>query len=546
MTGQVLRARLVRCLIVLVGCLWLSQAIALSAERTVATPDEAVVSGREFERQRAWRDAIDSYETSLKQWPENSDLVYGLRRSKFQFSIDRRYADESFRTGMLKQSQSQALDLLDNVLGNVQARFVESIDTKSIIAHGTESLWLALANPKFLEQNLVAVDAAQIQQLRTLLRNNYWNKPLSGRNEARHVVGEVCEASQRLAGLPASAVVMEYVFGACNCLDDYSSVLTPARYADMYSNIDGQFVGIGIVIEARLGKGMELVDVLPDSPALESGLLAGEIVVAVDGVDCRFLSTEEAAGLLTGAAGSRVQLEVTDDHGEAHTVTCSRREVHVKSIPVAKMVDAGCGVGYLRMAAFQKRTADELDEALRTLQQQGMRSLIWDLRGNPGGLLDEAVSVADRFIDDGTIVSTRGRLPEDNDVYSAFGPGTWKMPLVLLIDGESASASEIVAGCIKDHHRGTIVGRTSYGKWSVQTITHLTGGLGMRLTTARFYSPDGHTYSKIGLDPDVPVTLPDDQPPTRRRLSATNLDPQTDPDLKAALDILCRQSYTSR
>jgi carboxyl-terminal processing protease len=119
------------------------------------------------------------------------------------------------------------------------------------------------------------------------------------------------------------------------------------------------------------------------------------------------------------------------------------------------------------------------------------------------------------------------------------------MPLALLIDGESASASEIVAGCIKDHHRGTIVGRTSYGKWSVQTITPLTGGLGMRLTTARFYSPDGHTYSKIGLDPDVPVELSDDQP-MRRRLSATNVDPQTDPDLKAALDILCRQSYTRR
>jgi carboxyl-terminal processing protease len=197
------------------------------------------------------------------------------------------------------------------------------------------------------------------------------------------------------------------------------------------------------------------------------------------------------------------------------------------------------------MSAFQKRTADELDQALRALKQQGMRSLIWDLRGNPGGLLDEAVSVADRFIEEGIIVSTRGRLPEDNDKYEAFGPGTWKMPLVLLIDGESASASEIVAGCIKDHHRGTIVGRTSYGKWSVQTITPLSGGLGMRLTTARFYSPAGHTYSKIGLDPDVPVPLPEGQP-SRRRLSASNVDPESDADVKAALDILCHQAYTRR
>jgi carboxyl-terminal processing protease len=239
-----------------------------------------------------------------------------------------------------------------------------------------------------------------------------------------------------------------------------------------------------------------------------------------------------------------VQLELEGESG-AHKVACNRREVKVKSIPVVTMLNAECGVGYIRMSAFQKRTADELDAALQSLQRQGMKSLVWDLRGNPGGLLDEAVAVADRFIDDGVLVSTRGRLPEDNDVFEAFGPGTWRMPLVLLIDGYSASASEIVAGCIKDHHRGTIVGRTSYGKWSVQTITPLTHGIGMRLTTARFYSPNGKTYSKIGLDPDVPVEMPESLQ-NKQRLSSTTVDAETDPDLKAALEILCHQSYTRR
>jgi carboxyl-terminal processing protease len=504
-----------------------------------------VVAGRELERQRNWKDAIDYYEVALKSWPEHPDLVYGLRRAKFQYSIDRRYSDESFRTSLLTQQRGEALDLLDNVLNNVQSRFVESISTQSIIAHGTESLWLALANPKFLDQNLVAADYARVQELRSLLRQDYWNKPISSRSETRHVIGDVCDAAQRLVGLSASAVVMEYVFGACNCLDDYSNVLTPARYADMYSNIDGEFVGIGIVMEGKLGKGMELVDVLPDSPAVESGLLAGEWIIAIDSIDCRFLSTEEAAGLLTGAAGSRVQLELAGESGASHTATCYRREVKVKSIPVATMLDTDCGVGYIRMSAFQKRTADELDQALQNLQRQGMKSLVWDLRGNPGGLLDEAVAVADRFINDGVLVSTRGRTEDDNDVFEAFGPGTWQIPLVLLIDGNSASASEIVAGCIKDHHRGKIVGRTSYGKWSVQTIASLNSGIGMRLTTARFYSPNGQTYSKIGLEPDVVVPLPDDAP-TERRSSSSAVDPQADPDLKAALDILCRQSYTQR
>lgn len=528
-----------------VGFLLALPAVAGSAEPRAGSVDDAVVAGREFERQRNWRDAIDYYESTLKSWPENPELAYGLRRSKFQYSIDRRYSDDSFRTGLLEQPQNEALNLLDSVLGSVQARFVESISTQSIIAHGTESLWLALANPKFIEQNLVAADQAQIQQLRTLLRQSYWNKPISSRSEARRAVADVCDAAQRLVGLPASAVVMEYVFGACNCLDDYSNVLTPARYADMYTNIDGEFVGIGIVMEGTLGKGMELVDVLPESPATEAGLIAGEWIIGIDGIDCRFLSTEEAAGLLTGAAGSRVQLELEPQSGPAHSVTCSRREVKVKSIPTVAMLSAEHGVGYIRMVAFQKRTADELDQALQSLQRQGMKALVWDLRGNPGGLLDEAVAVADRFIEDGVLVSTRGRLAEDNDVFEAFGPGTWRMPLVLLIDGNSASASEIVAGCIKDHRRGTIVGRTSYGKWSVQTITSLSGGLGMRLTTARFYSPNGQTYSKIGLEPDVIVELPDDSR-HKRRLSATAVDAETDPDLKAALRILSQPANAQR
>lgn len=521
-----------------------SAAVAPAAEITAASPDEAVASGKELEQQRHWKDAIDWYERALEQWPENEHLTYGLRRAKFQFSIERRYDDESFQTGLLALSRSEALDVLDHILNKVQANFVEPISTQSLIAHGTESLWLALANPKFLDKNLFGADAARIQELRGLLRQQYWNRPVADRQQARQVVSEVCEHGRRLVQLDAGAIVMEYVFGACNCLDDYSNVLTPTRYADLFSNIDGQFVGIGIVMEGALGRGMELVDVLPDSPALESGLRAGEWIVTVDGVDCRYLSTEEAAHLLTGIAGSRVELEVADEQDQRRTVGCIRREVVVKSIPVATMLDSQNGIGYIRLTAFQKNTTEELDQALRALKQQGMRSLIWDLRGNPGGLLKEAVSVLDRFIDDGVLVSTRGRTRDQDEAFYAFGPGTWDIPLVVLIDGNSASASEIVAGCIRDHHRGTLVGRKSYGKWSVQSIYPSTNGMGLRLTTARFYSPDGHTYSKIGIEPDVPVELDEDAP--SRRTSTAAVDLAADDDLRAAVKILTEPAYTQR
>jgi len=513
----------------------------IAAVPVSVTLQEAVESGQRLERDRNWRDAVEHYEQSLEQWPDDEHLSYGLRRARFQFSIERRYTDASFRRELLPLSQAESLDVLDHVLNRIQFNFVESISTQSIIAHGTESLWLALSNQRYLDENASGADAEQVREFRRILRNDYWNKPIPGRDSVRGVIAEVCDHGRRLLGLEPGAIVMEYVFGACNCLDEYSNVLTPTRYSDLFDNIDGQFVGIGIVIEGRAGKGMWLIDVLPDSPAEEAGLTPGDWIVGIDGVDCRNLSTEEAAGYLSGAPGTPVTLEVGRNENY-RKVTCRRREVKVKSIPVAKMIDSSRGVAYIRLTGFQKNSTTELDAALKDLQAQGMRSLIWDLRGNPGGLLREAVSLADRFIGDGVIVSTKGRTPDQNETFRAFGPGTWTMPLVLLIDENSASASEIIAGAIRDHHRGTLVGRTSFGKWSVQSIYATSNGMGLRLTTAKFYSPGGHTFSKIGVAPDVAVAGPEDG---ARQLSRTpNL--QDDPDLRAALEVLQNPTFTRR
>jgi carboxyl-terminal processing protease len=191
--------------------------------------------------------------------------------------------------------------------------------------------------------------------------------------------------------------------------------------------------------------------------------------------------------------------------GDEREATLVRRQVHIKSISVAQIIDEQAKIGYIKMTGFQKSSPEELDAALASLQHQGLRALIWDLRGNPGGLLTAAVEVLDRFIDNGVLVSTRGRTRDQNWTYQAHGRGTLQIPLVLLTDGESASASEIVAGAIRDHRRGVIVGRPTYGKWSVQSIFPIRDDSGLRLTTAKFYSPDGHTYGKVGVQPDVRV-----------------------------------------
>ena len=183
-----------------------------------------------------------------------------------------------------------------------------------------------------------------------------------------------------------------------------------------------------------------------------------------------------------------------------------REHVEVPSVDDVKIVDRDFGVGYLKLTCFQKTTSRDLDAALWKLHREGMKSLIIDLRGNPGGLLTSSVEVADKFVDDGVIVSTRGRSALEDYNYTAHKAGTWHMPLVVLIDGDSASASEIFAGAIHDHRRGNLVGQRSYGKGSVQGIFPLSlAGSGVRLTTAKFYSPSGQPISHVGVTPDIVV-----------------------------------------
>lgn len=502
---------------------------------------QAVQSGVQLERSRKWLDAIEHYEKTIKSWPDNRELEYGLRRSKIHFGIERRYSDNSFSKSLLALSRAEAMALFDEILAKIQAQYVDPVSATSFVAHGTESLYLALADERFLQANVAPRGRPNAAALRRTLREDFWNKPVTQRDGARAVVTRICDLAETQAGLAAAPVVMEYIFGGCNALDDYSSYLTPSRLNDLHANIEGQFVGLGIEMKSEIGSGLLLVNVLPDSPAAEGGLLAGEHIVSIDGSDCRQMTTDEAAGLLQGLEGTQVTLEVQrSSTGSARRVRATRRAVTVKSIPIVRIIDQENGVGYIQLTSFQKSSVQELDAALEQLRRQGMRSLVWDVRGNPGGLLTAAVEVLDRFIAEGVLVSTRGRTADQNWTYSAHRPRTWNLPLVLLTDGESASASEIVAGAIRDHERGTIVGRKTYGKWSVQSIFPVRGNAGLRLTTAKFYSPLGHTLGKVGVRPHVEVAEPDKRRAFFR--APTDIDLDGDGDIQRALDVLRKQT----
>lgn len=501
------------------------------------SPDEALRSGESLETTQQWADAIEFYEAALKKWEKDESLTYALRRTRIHYGIDRRYSDQSFEQSLLTRGRAEALDLFEDILSRVQIEYVEAVSLTRVVAHGTESLYMALGNERFRQRHLRSVDPEAVERLRKTLVREYWNRTVSSRYDARTLITRVCDLAAQEIRLPGPAVVMEYIFGGCNALDEYSSFLTPDRYNDLFGSIQGELVGIGIEMKAEAGRGMHLVNVLLNSPAEEGGLRPDDYLVEIDGVDCRDLTTDQAATLLRGSGGSQVTLTYQNPGGELHTSSFVRRRVSILSVTRTMMLDQSSGIGYIRMEGFQNSTAEELDAALRQLERQGMKALVWDLRGNPGGLLETAAAVLDRFLDTGVLVSTRGRAPEQNQVFYAHSNNTRRYPLVLIIDENSASASEIVAGAIRDHRRGTIVGRHTYGKWSVQSIIHLPGQTGLKLTTAKFYSPGEHNYAGVGIEPDVQVPRPDDMQVSFYR-GRTVDDIRADQDVSRALEVL--------
>ena len=501
---------------------------------------EALRAGELLENNRQWVEAINHYEATLERFTDDEGLKYGLRRTRIHFGVDRRYSDRSFEEKLLTKGRAEALDLFEDILSRVQYEYVEPIKETRFVAHGTESLYMALKNDRFTAKNKLEDKTEAIERVRQTLIKDFWNRRIDSRMQARSTVTAVCDLCQRELGISGTVVVMEYIFGGCNALDEYSNFLTPDRYNDLFGSIQGELVGIGIEMKGVKGRGMHLVNVLFNSPAERGGLQPDDYIVAIDGTDCKDLSTDDAARLLRGTSGSTVSLTYESPNGTQKTGDFVRQRVQIHSVTRKLMLDEASKIGYIRMEGFQNNTAEELDEALRGLERQGMKALIWDLRGNPGGLLETAAAVIDRFIDRGVLVSTKGRSPEQNQVFQAHGNNVRHYPLALIVDENSASASEIVAGAIRDHHRGKIVGRKTYGKWSVQSIIHLPGDTGLKLTTAKFYSPDDKNYSGKGLAPDVEVPEPKDLQYSFYR-GRTTEEISADPDVAEAIEILQNQ-----
>lgn len=503
--------------------------------------DELLREGRKFESGEQWGEALSHYEEALRDFPNDRTLIERHDQARIHFDVGRRYHDESFRRAVGTLTRSDALAIYNDVLLKIESHYVHTPNYGQLVEHGRAMLDTALVKPSFAEQNLRGIDREQVDAFRDEVRRTVAARGARNRFETREVVAEVADLGAKRLGLPTSATILEFTCGAAASLDHYSTYLTADQLRDVFSQIEGNFVGLGIEIKAA-DDALLLVHVIPGSPAALAGLRTGERIVAVDGHSTKGVTTDGAASLLQGVEGSICTLSVASAAGEPRELRVRRAHVEVPSIEDAKMLDPKTGVAYLKLACFQKTTARDLDAALWQLHGAGMKSLVIDLRGNPGGLLTAAVEIADRFIASGTIVSTRGRSPQEDFNYTAHRVGTWQAPLVVLVDGDSASASEIFAAAIQDNRRGTIVGRRSYGKGSVQGIfpLNLAGmedGGGVRLTTAKFYGPSGRPISGAGVTPDVVVQR------AAKPVADTGAIPSAgdDADLQAAQQVLQRQ-----
>ena len=301
--------------------------------------------------------------------------------------------------------------------------------------------------------------------------------------------------------------------GMLTGLDAHSSYMNAKAFKDMQVQTKGEFGGLGIEVTEDKGV-IKVVSPIDDTPAARAGIKPGDIITALDGKTVMGLSLNDAVDRMRGPPNSKITLTIKRQNVDKPVeVSLIRETIHIQV--VKSRMEPG-DIGYVRLSQFTEQADSALKQAVRNLKQQAgghLRGLVFDLRNDPGGLLDQAVAVSSDFINQGEIVSTRARHAEDSQRWDAKGSDILGgAPMVVLINGGSASASEIVSGALQDHHRAILLGTRSFGKGSVQTVIPLPGNGAMRLTTARYYTPSGRSIQGLGIKPDVVVNESREEP----------------------------------
>ena len=309
---------------------------------------------------------------------------------------------------------------------------------------------------------------------------------------------------QYVDGVSDKELIESAISGMLQSLDPHSSYLSPESYKDMQVKTKGTFGGLGIEITMEDGF-VKVVSPIDDTPAANAGMKSGDLIIGIDGESIKGLTINEAVSKLRGPINSKVTITVVRDKEDPFEIEIVRDVIKIRSVKHEVINE----IGYVRLTTFSETTTSGMEKSINEIRKElgdKFQGLILDLRNNPGGLLNQSISVADSFLDQGEIVSTQGRKEDDTSrIFAKKGDLIDGKPLIVLINSGSASASEIVAGTLKDHSRAIIVGTRSFGKGSVQSIIPLPGNGAMRLTTARYYTPSGISIQAKGIEPDIKV-----------------------------------------
>ena len=322
-----------------------------------------------------------------------------------------------------------------------------------------------------------------------------------------NLFGDVLERVRRDYVEPADekTLIENAINGMLSALDPHSSYMNPKTYKDMQVQTKGEFGGLGIEVTMENGV-IKVVSPIDDTPASRAGIMPGDLIFALNGEPVQGLTLQEAVEKMRGKVGTPIKISIRRAGKDPFDVSLTRETIKVKSVRYRL---EGGDIGYIRVTSFTEQSTSGVLDAVEKLKKEAgskLKGYILDLRNNPGGLLDQAIAMSDAFIDKGEIVSVKARKSEDVQRWNAKpGDVTGGLPIVVLVNGGSASASEIVAGALQDHKRAIILGTRTFGKGSVQTIMQVTGGGAIRLTTALYFTPSGRSIQKEGIKPDIEV-----------------------------------------
>jgi carboxyl-terminal processing protease len=500
----------------------LSAAEPASGPRPAPRLDSLRQKARDAEKRGAWLEACRCYDEILRRDRHHVPTRQAYQRCLRRLHIVYRHRDSSYRR-LLELTPLQALEVYKQVVDVVGSTYVDRSKTSlnQLFRQGLQEVQLALDENVFRKEYLPTVKPAVLNAFKEKLATWPLTR-ITTPNEACDQIVAVVRAAQKegivsRVGL-CTLFGLEFTAGACNALDEYTAFLPPAPFTVVQASLRGDLVGVGMeltVVDEKLYIGR----VYAKGPAHELGLLPKDRVVRINKRDVGPLGAEKAAALLRGKPGSVVEVEIersTDAVKPRRVVKLVRRAVAVPSVEHEMLDLAGTPVGYVRISHFQESTLQEVKEALATLltpdtdlARGPMKGLILDLRGNPGGLFKSAVNVADLFLPGGVIVFTQSSIKEYNRPYKSETVNPLLLPMVVLVDGETASAAEILAGALKETRRAPtlVVGQTTFGKGTIQCIVPVdkapldkTPG-GIRITIAKFFSPSNQPYSGRGVTP---------------------------------------------